>query len=469
MVNNLKSSHMNKLIVFIVFTINLIYELHATEYKGSATNASESLAKRNALIDLQHSIYIIVESSSSSLITSSGNSSFKQSSKVYSNIPLLGVSTECFKTAQEYTCFATLDAKTAVPKYTLAIESNVNAIKIRWNAIQHLTRSETLYSKLTELLPVFEETRRLNYVRTLLAGRIQEIIYPITPAEINARLNILEKDAMSLSLIALKLKESIGDKKIFVKPITPSGSIEVTPLSSELYYLIRKELNIASSKDSAEHFLTGEYKILDDKIYLEFHLTDSGTKVVKSALFRIHTSKLNGLEYRESAKLFEQELISNRMTSPNFDIKLKTNKGFRELLFKGGEFATFYVKANEPIQYFIVSHLYSENNNFSYLLELNDLEDKNRFVGSLSTKALGNWIEVFEGGFTVSNPYGMETLQVFAAKEIDLNAIPECSYRDGYCIIEKQGTEAIKSIRQRVRHSSLEATETFIQIKTVEL
>lgn len=135
-------------------------------------------------------------------------------------------------------------------------------------------------------------------------------------------------------------------------------------------------------------------------------------------------------------------------------MELQTNKGSQGVVFTQGETARVLVKLNRSGYFYIQGHILTGQKKLSYLLEVNDEKPPHAFELYVGPEDVNKWIDISGGGFEILQPFGTESLQIFASDTsfVKSGAIPNTTYRDPCHVVGGKATEAASLTRGLVRN-----------------
>ena len=221
-----------------------------------------------------------------------------------------------------------------------------------------------------------------------------------------------------------------------VAPVRAENS-EVTGFSGEIADGLRRELGQRASIRSADWALDGAYRSLDEKILLKLFLLDASFNTESAFVFVLPAAASRGARAPASASQLAATLSRGlvRVDLPeagsgqapaaaagSMGVDVQTERGRRGLYYRPGDRDQLLVKLDRPGYYYVVGHVDKAGTRMSYLMELGDPAQGNRFVRRVDAGAVNQWQAV--GPFTVEPPIGLEAVQVFATSENPERALP---------------------------------------------
>ena len=149
-------------------------------------------------------------------------------------------------------------------------------------------------------------------------------------------------------------------------------------------------------------------------------------------------------EIKEAKKILDQRVAALHkaekdtgvIVSNTFKGVLKTNKGSKQDVFYKGDEIELYVLLNRPGYYYLKGKLEVKGEPFTYLVDLEDANGMDKFVGHVSAQNTNKWISL--GAFIVEAPFGIENLQMVSSNK-PFKSVPKHYYDDtyGYYFIEE--------------------------------
>jgi len=221
-----------------------------------------------------------------------------------------------------------------------------------------------------------------------------------------------------------------------VAPVRAENS-EVTGFSGEIADGLRRELGQRASSRSADWALDGAYRTLDEKILLKLFLLDASFNTERAFVFVLPAAASRGARAPASANQLAATLSRGLVrvdlpdagsgqapaaTAGSMGVDVQTERGRRGLYYRPGDRDQLQVKLDRPGYYYIVGHVDKAGTRMSYLMEIGDPAQGNRFVRRVDAGAVNQWQAV--GPFTVEPPIGLEAVQVFATSENPERALP---------------------------------------------
>ena len=343
----------------------------------------------------------------------------------------------CSPKQTEVLCHGFLDSSHSAPLYVqllTQLKREIENAQSLLGTLDQATRVETL----NELLNKVHYWSQLHKVLGLLdAQAAQPLFLAVEKAHLQSLLLKHQQKATSLSFAAKQLLKGVIDKaknkgvkhNVYLAPATPVNSREITQFSNQLKLHMQAAMaGLSTSYANADHFLRGEYLVHSSGMTVSYVLTNRMGDIISTEVAELIPAVYEGMSYQPQTVNFDQLLHSGYVVSSDFQVSIQTNKGLRDLSFVEGEVVELFVKLNQPGYFYIVGHTKNALGEKSYLLELQDAPDNNKFIQYVNLDDANRWVSM--GEFQVEPPYGLEGLQVLAYKNKPLQLIPG-HYWDG--------------------------------------
>jgi len=387
--------------------------LFARDYTGTGICPTRSEARKEALADLSQAIHVEVVSEFSSVVTQTATTTDALNTKhldISSRLPLFGVTLSVAPSGSEFKATAHLSPE-ALPLYTKELpvvrRKIAKALAKTDNARTHAEKIALLQEALTRL----DRFQRLSLVARLLGGTVSAPP-DITEGEIKTRIGQLEKKADSLDEGLKRMAKHFTEKGIYIFPPTTGSSREITPFASAVKDHLAVYVNTSASPASAACTLTGEYTVLDGGVELTCRLMDREQNTLRTAMAWFLPGATQGYRTQPETLDFEKLIASGMVVSSDFAVDIKTADGRSDLLYKPGETITLLIKMNRPGYFYLMSHAF-KGAPYTYLVELSDAPGNRKFVSYIGPDEAGKWVTL--GDFEAVPPFGVETVQVYAA------------------------------------------------------
>lgn len=433
--------------LFLLALLCLPLASNAVTLHGEAKAADKDQARSQALSDLANSIFVSVQSESSSYMEGSGKRRDEMRIKSSSDIPLIGADIQCDPAGAEVACKVSLDSGKSLALYS----KKLHELSLEIDTLNpHIAKAsgETLYTLLTQSLTAIEQYEKYRAVALMLGGT-QFTPLPRSRADTETQIRELEKAAPTIELAAQVLTKGLKAEAVYIYPAMARGSNSITPFASVLRDQLAAKLTSVKSPDKAQTFLKGEYEILDNGIQLSYRLLDSEGNTKDMRLAMLAPAAYKGLQVTPVTMTLEKLINEGYAESADFRAQLSTQKGSEALLFNEHEEIELLVKLNRPGYFYVVGHVLKKAENYSYLVELGEADSERRFVRYVSPDDVNKLLSV--GKFVVTAPFGVDSLQLIASKNdpIKSNSLPSSRLdsKTGLYVIATSAKEGIAKTR----------------------
>ncbi|MBM4403973.1 MAG: hypothetical protein FJ042_06305 [Candidatus Cloacimonetes bacterium] len=380
--------------------------------KGEAWGDSEDRARNGALASLSQSIYVKVETT---ITATEGEENFRAFARTVkevtttSNLPLLGTTfTPVEKKGREFKVTVMLDPARALSLY----EDRLSALqKDLDEAAQFLKDGGDAvlrYNRLIKANGELEEFDIYRFIYLALGGK-KTYTVPLTQSQISSALHKLTATFDDLEL-ALKhhITRIINYSMIYVHYPALYPSKEVTQFSRIVRDRLIAMLKVTENLEQAQYHLRSSYEITEEGMVLTLRLVSPEGKIEQAEFIRLSPPAYQAYRYMPSNFDVAQSIASGELISNKLLVQFSGLDGSDQLFFVKGDLAGFKIRANMPVEYYIIGHNYSAEGVYSYLLPL-----KSGFIGRINSDQVNRWIQLPE--FEVIEPFGVETLQVIAS------------------------------------------------------
>lgn len=406
-------------------------------FSGQGIGPSRDEAKKEALADLSQAIHVEVASEFSSVVTQTKTSADALKTKrlaISSRLPLLGVTCAAVPAGAEFQATARLTGE-ALPLYRKELPRVREKIDL---ALAKADDAETHAEKIVHLqdaLTRIDRFERLSLV-ALLLGETRFPPLGITDAEIKSRIRRLETQADTLDDGLKFMAKGITQKGVYIFPPTTGASREVTPFAGAVKDHLSVYVATCPDLAAAAYIMTGEYTILDDAVELTYRLTDHRQHTLRTTMAWFLPPAYKGYRIKPATLDFERLITSGMVVSSDFHVDIKTADGRCDLLYKKGDKLTLLVKMNRPGYFYLMGHAFKDQD-YTYLVQLSEAPGNRKFIAYVGPDEAGKWMEL--GEFEAVAPFGVETLQVFAATR-DLEEEIPATFCDLITNLYKVGT-----------------------------
>lgn len=275
------------------------------------------------------------------------------------------------------------------------------------------------------------------------------------------------------------MAKGISHRDIYLFPPRHRDAVEITPFAAALRKALAAHLKTVAKPEQASYIMKGEYDILGNKdIHISYELMDKDKrfKILKTQSVRLRHAGWKDYRARPLAADLDQLVHQGVAVSNAFRASLTTDRGSRDLLFCQGETTRIMAKMNRSGYFYIVGNVLQDGKQFSYLLDLNDVDGPYRFIRFVPPEEANHLLEL--GEFEVNAPFGIEHLQLFAANEDQKDEIPEYRWDEklGYYVIKdslgnaKRGisyTRGLQNVAHKKKKKQRQAFEAKLSLTTM--
>ncbi len=449
-----------------ILAIALAHSLLGVELTGVGFG-SETEAKKLALDDLSHNIAVNVSSDYTSFVSKDDNhydKKIKQLITIKSELPILGA--KFSYEAPSQTMSVTLSQQNALNLYTTKLGDLSIEIEKLGKKIETAQSNDEKYS-LYELLLATLQSYNKHEIVALMLGHTKTGSLAISIIDVEAKMITLAKDIDSIELATKLLAKKFDKKNIYVFPLSTNGSNETTPFASVLKDALASKLNIATSPNASDYYLSGNYEVSNDGIFLSYNLLDKYNNTLKSSSIFLSKSAYKNLRATPNNLTFDQEVeLSKEKLKSELKVELTLKEfGNKQVLLKEHQEVSLVAKSNRQTYVYIIGHTLHEKEKFSYLVELQEGGGDDKYIYTLGANSVNRPVLLSE--FVISAPFGYESLQMFASTSKP--ELPTCKMKNGFCVIGEQPqivvatTRALKAKKQGEMRA--EATLGFTTVK----
>jgi hypothetical protein len=443
---------MKQIVIFLLLVINSF----AITISGIGFANNENEAKKLALEDLSHNISVIVQSDYTSFIDKNDKSYNKKINKlinIKSELPIISASFSYSDTT--LTATATIDSKTALQIYIQKLNDLSNDINKAMDAFEKAKNNTEKYNMLELANELAQSYEKYEIVALMLGYKKDTNIHQISSSEITAKMITLASSIDSIELATKIISQTFKNyKNICVFAPVANGSNEITPFGVAIKDNLNSKINQSKFIDSL-YTLTGSYELSEnDSIFLTYTLIDKTNNPITSKSVLLDKNSYGSLRAKPNNLSFDNEieLAKDKLRSELIvDLSFKDTSNKSLLLRKNQEVA-LVAKSNRQSYFYIVGHILHENEQYSYLVELQEANANERFVYTIGATNVNKPI-LLPLNFVISEPFGYESLQMFASTNYPAN-LPKCQMKNGLCVISNNpndtvsNTRAIKAIKQ---------------------
>lgn len=195
-----------------------------------------------------------------------------------------------------------------------------------------------------------------------------------------------------------------------------------TSFSSELQDSLQSVLSQKGRKlkTGSPNRLAGSYFVKPDRVKVNAALYDGDGSVVSAA------SAVMKIDDPARFRPKENTYATLYATVPDksMTVQARMNGRADNLLFSGGEKISLEVKVSQEAYIYIVANMRTKaGKQIQYLLPVSNAYGEGQYQLYIPARSANRWISIFDN-YTVCPPYGVETLQVFAASKNVLGELP---------------------------------------------
>lgn len=428
--------------------------LMAMSYMGLGVDKSLAQAKQLALSDLQQNLYVYVETKTHVERGTQTANYYRLTSKLSSQLQIMGTQNDCLQVNNEHHCTVELGEAQA-ELYAAKITRLIRQIDELWELTKKSLGNDK-FAQLQQLLLLHEQLKTIVVVYELLAPNTPIGSPIVSEPQINSALANIQSRPSNIDELAIAIATPLKQyRRIFVKPFTPIESLEVTPFSRTLRAKIISHLDVISDRDYAFYELTGNYSYNEKHISIQNNLIalvkEKNKQIVHANSQQLTLGSIANLDYLPKSLEFDQQLIKEHIIGNDFKIQIKTNKGSRDLLFEKGQTVKLLVKLSHPGYFYLVGHSQNSQKSQSYLVDLNDSSDNQKFIHYLGVEQINRWVDI--GQFDVTAPYGSESIQAFGTLDYPDDKLPTTQFDGTYYLINGSFSQVARKTRGLVRKS----------------
>ena len=254
---------------------------------GEGYGKSAEAARNDALATLASSIFVQIESSTTSYKDSKGVELFSTAAHSSSDLPLFGLSFDCRLKGGQNFCLVYMDVARALPLYRQKIEGVRADINARLERVDKLPKSQH-HEQLEKVAVDYAQFSRYRMVMLYLSGYEAVIDSPnISQLVVQERLASLESRVATLELAARLLARDIDVRSLYISPPALQDSREITPFSTAMWQALKQELTSTSDPARADYQYSGQYLLHEQGLRLSYHLVDRDGNTVKAQVVEL--------------------------------------------------------------------------------------------------------------------------------------------------------------------------------------
>jgi hypothetical protein len=408
--------------IFLLTLLALPLNLSAATLNAEARASSKEQAQQQAFSDLANSIFVNVQSESSSDVSGNGQRKDQLHIKSSSDIPLIGAEINCEDLGRNVLCKVTLDSAKSLALYA----KKLNELQLEIASMDERiakAKADDRYPLLTQTLTVIDQFEKYGAVAQMLGGATFTAPTPArTRSDTEAQMRELEKAVSTMKLAAQLLTKGLRAESTYLYPAVPQGSHEVTAFGRVMRDHLAEKINGVESPEKAKTIFKGEYELLNNGIHLTYRLLDMTGNTLETRVAMIAPVAYKDLQIKPTTMDFDRLLHEGVAVSGDFRAQLSTNRGGADILFNEKEEVELLVKLNRAGFFYVVGHVAKNTENYSYLLELSEASNDRRFIRFVNADDANKWISI--GKFEATAPYGVESIQLMASSDDPVNRLP---------------------------------------------
>jgi len=460
-----------KTVLFLIIALSL----YSVTISGVGIADTKKEAKKEALGDLSSNISAKVKSKFISQKEVFGKSivvNRKNFISIGSNLPIKGVKFNTLEGARLTQVNALLSDENSLKLYKEELKRIKINITTLYQNLQKEKNKDIQYNILQSLLNLIESFNKHKIVAMILKGKNLPSL-DITQEEIKLKLQKLQKDIKTLNIAAKVLSRGITKKNIYIYPIKPKNSNDITKLSRVLKKLLSANLNTKATPKEANYFLRGDYEILKNSIFVTINVQDINNNILKTNIVNIKKEAYKNIPYKPKTKTFDEALNSEIILSGDLRVKIGF-KGFYQadgIDLNKGDKIDIVAKTNKAICYYLVGYVIRNREKFSYLLPIGSGDSP--FINYVTGEDVNRYVTLFKD-VEITEPLGRETLQIIAStlkKSKCPLIVPKCKIKKDFCIIGNNITSSLHKTRAlslKKSKNKVEKAEYFIHYRSFE-
>jgi hypothetical protein len=442
--------------------------LFGVTIEGYGYGDTQEESKKLSLDDLSSNISVHVKSDYNSFVSADEKEVQKKIASlvsIKSELPIIGANFSYDEDTKSMV--ANLSSTHALKLYEQKLADFREEIGALQAKIDTTNDSDTLYG-FYELLLLLLQAYEKHEVVALILGYERKETPQIAQTQVQAKMMELSKNITSIDLAAKLLAKKFPQQDIYVYPPSIRTSSETTPFARVFRDALHAKVAAVHTPAQSKHKLLGTYEPAKNGIFLTYTLLDVQNTTLASASLLLEKSAYSGLEIEPKNLSFDEEveLGKNKLTSDlRVDLSIK-NFGSKNVLLREGQDVELVVKANRQAYFYIVGHTLHEDEKFSYLVEIQDGVGDERFIYTIGAADVNKPL-LLPLEFSVSEPFGYESLQLFASTTIP-NDLPRCRMKDGYCVLDGNPQDVVVTTRALKAKKAKELkAETTLHFTTV--
>lgn len=440
---------MKKLIFIISFLTASVCLAAQTQANGFGDN--QESARANAMAELSFIIYSDVAASLSQSSVTDMNTAEQQMTKqidITTALPVIGARISTEKTDDGYKCTAAI-GEYSIPAYYANLKEASSALA-ELNTKYKSADDTEKYRILRAMASLRDNFDKLNRVYVYLTGKSYQTDVP-DKQWIAASTAAMTDKFTSMRLCASVMAGELSGRNVYLYYPMYEGSDEVTEFSEAFRDMLAQGLKTVKDINSADSFISADYAVTHDGMFITAYLTDKDGKTVKTSSKVLAPSAYKNYETKPSSLSIEKLLKEGLVKSSDLTARITTNNGKKAVLYKKGDTVELFIKVNRPSYVYITGHVAKMKEKYSYLLDLYDAGGDRRFIRYIDGDDVNRWLSV--GQFKVVPPFGTEMFQMIASENDPDGKLPAYEYNSQngiYKIADKpeQGVVAVRALKR---------------------
>jgi hypothetical protein len=455
----------------LLISLFLIFSTHtfsqSIELIGVGEGSRIEIAKEEALSDLSQKIMVIVKSEFTSnetqkIETDNWKRQNKEEFESYkskiislkTDLPILSPKFQnelYYNVKNTYYIEVLLNSEDKLV-YNDRLNSLYNNVSQNYSLIKKEDDSSKKVKLLIDILKDIEEYNKVRIIGIYLG--VQNIKnLPVTEQQIKNEIQLYDERIDSIKKIAQKISNVLqenGYKSVYIYAPTTKNSHEITQFGNSLKGNLESITNIVASPSASKYILKGEYTVFKEHMEINYKVYDKYLNVLKGIFLIVHPKAYAKHNTIPKTIDIHPILFKDQIIDKNFKASLLSSYGTDDLSLRKGDSIKLYITMNFSGYYYIMSSCKNQSGEYSYILELDtESTDKNKFIKYYSPEQINQRVEVAE--FAISEPYGIETIQLFASTT-SIDSLPEVQYDPNTLLYKLNGApiDHMRSARKRM-------------------
>ena len=464
-------------------------KIYAMMQKETLKDGYKNIAFEEALSDISSQLYSQVTSEkflNKKVVDDEFTQNFKQNIYIVSSLPIHEAKKEQEKVQDgKYYLLLSFDKKTVAPIYKAKaneLSTELNSILKDYKNQKDISTKESILNTLNKKLANYEKYSLVAKLLNQTDIKKPKVKPYFIEKELRELYNITTKNIEDLvSVLAQQIKKSNIKNSIKVMLFFYSDKGTYSNFSSELQDYLEKELSKSmniTSKQNSLYKLAGNFFIKNNKLIVKATIYNSFGDIELVTMAKMKIDKKNINYYKP--KLNEYSKLNEPVLNKNLDVQVRINKMTKNLLFKKGEVVNLEVKVSKEAYIYIIGNMrIKQGKQLQYLMPLNVNNDKSKYQKFIPYQNSNLWVSI--GEFEVTEPLGVEVLQVFATNLNIVNNLPYTKTKlidaeeydvvvDKYdqILYANRSITKMRGLKLVRRNKELEKAEVVLKYSTVE-